>query len=142
VIVTNAVVERTYEAQIVFVTNTVVQIVPANPQVVYVPVYNPTVVYVPPPANKPVSPLIIFGVGVAVGAIIANNHCDWHYGGVYYGHGTVVVWGGSGHGHYPYYPPPPHYRPPPYYPPPGYRPPGYPPPKYHRRPPTPYTGPG
>ena len=41
-----------------------------------------------------------------------------------------MVWGGSGYGRYPYYPPPPHYRPPPYYPPPGYRPPppGYRPP--------------
>jgi hypothetical protein len=149
VIVTNAVVERTYETQIVYVTNTVVQIMPANPQVIYVPVYSPTVVYAPPPAYNPVTPLIFFGLGVAVGAIIANNHCDWHYGGVYYGRGTVVVWGGSGYGRYPYYPPPPHYRPPPYYPPPGYRPPppgyrppGYPPPSYYPPRPTPYTGTG
>ena len=150
VIVTNAVVERTYQTQIVYVTNTIVQIVPANPQVVYVPVYSPTVVYAPPPTYvyNPVAPLVAFGVGIAVGAIIANNHCDWHYGGVYYGHGSVVVWGGGGHGH-PYYPPPPNYRPPPYHPPPGYRPPppgyrppGYPPPgNYPTRPPS-NTGPG
>ena len=149
VIVTNAVVERTYESQIVFVTNTVVQIVPANPQVIYVPVYTPTVVYAPPPTYvyNPVSPLIVFGAGVAVGVILANSHCDWHYGGVYYGRSTVVVWGGSGYGRYPYYPPPPYYRPPPYYPPPGYRPPppgyrppGYPPPGSYPPRPVHYTG--
>ena len=123
VIVTNAVVERMYETQIVYVTNTVVQIVPASPQLIYVPVYNPVVVYAPPPTYvySPVSPLIVFGAGIACGVIIANHHCDWYYGGVYYGRRTtVVVVGGGRHS---YYPPPPYYRPPPYYPPPGYRPP-------------------
>jgi hypothetical protein len=151
VIVTNAVVERTYETQIVYVTNMVVQIVPVSPEVIYVPVYNPVVVYAPPPyyVYNPVSPLIVFGAGIACGIIIANNHCDWHYGGVYYGRSTVVIWGGSGHGRYPYYPPPPYYRPPPYYPPPGYRPPppgyrppGYPPPSYNPSRPTPYPANG
>jgi len=143
VIVTNAVVERTYETQIVYVTNTIVQIMPASPQVIYVPVYNPVIVYAPPPAYvyNPMAPLIAFGAGIAVGAIIANNHCNWYYGGVYYGRGGVVVWGGSKYGRYPYYPPPPHYRPPAYRPPPGYRPPapGYRPPGYPpsgARPPT------
>jgi hypothetical protein len=134
VIVTNAVVERTYETQIVYVTNTIVQIMPANPQVIYVPVYSPTIVYYPPPAYvyNPMAPVVVFGAGIAVGVIIANNHCNWYYGGVYRGPGGVVVWGGSGYGRYPYYPPPPRYRPPPYYPPPGYRPPppGYRPPGY------------
>jgi hypothetical protein len=148
VIVTNAVVERIYETQIVYVTNTVVQIEPASPQVIYVPVYNPVVVYAPPPyyVYNPVSPLIVFGAGIACGIIIANNHCDWYYGGVYYGRRTVVVWGG---GRYPYYPPPPYYRPPTYYPPPGYRPPppgyrppGYPPPNYNPSRPTPYPANG
>jgi hypothetical protein len=151
VIVTNAVVERIYETQIVYVTNTVFQIVPASPQVIYVPVYNPVVVYAPPPyyVYNPVSPLIVFGAGIACGIIIANNHCDWHYGGVYYGRSTVVVYRGSGYGRYPYYPPPPYYRPPPYYPPPGYRPPppgyrppGYPPPSYNPARPTPYPANG
>ncbi len=146
VIVTNAVVERTYETQIVYVTNTVVQIVPASSQLIYVPMYNPVVVYAPPPyyVYNPMSPLIVFGAGIACGIIIANNHCDWYYGGVYYGRRTtVVVVGGS---RYPYYPPPPYYRPPPYYPPPGYhpppqgyRPPGYPPPSYNPARPTPYS---
>ena len=133
-IVTNAVVERTFETQTVFVTNTVVQIIPADPQVVYVPVYNPVIVYAPPPAYvyNPAAPLIAFGAGVVVGAILANNHCNWYYGGVYYGRGGFVVWGGSRYGRYPYYPPPPYYRPPPYRPPPGYRPPppGYRPPGF------------
>jgi hypothetical protein len=75
VVVTITVVERTYERQVVYVTNTVVQIQPANSQVIYVPQYNPTVVYAPPPAYivNPVAPLATFGVGVAVGAIIANR---------------------------------------------------------------------
>ncbi|HXC99274.1 MAG TPA: DUF3300 domain-containing protein, partial [Verrucomicrobiae bacterium] len=104
VVVTNAVVERTYETQVVYVTNTVVQIVPASPQVIYVPTYNPTIVYAPPPTYvySPATPLIFFGVGIAAGVIIANNHCDWHYGGVYYGRSTtVVVYRGSGYGRYP-----------------------------------------
>jgi len=151
VIVTNVVVERTYETQIVYVTNTVVQIVPADPQVIYVPVYNPVIVYAPPPAYfyNPMAPLIIFGAGIAAGVIIANNHCDWYYGGVYYGRSTVVVYRGSGYGRYPYYPPPPYYRPPPYYPPPGYRPPppgyrppGIPPPSYYPPRPAPYPANG
>jgi Protein of unknown function (DUF3300) len=152
VVVTNAVVERTYETQIVYVTNTVVQIVPANPQIIYVPTYNPIIVYAPPPTYvySPAAPLIFFGVGITAGVIIANNHCDWHYGGVYYGRSTtVVVYRGSGYGRYPYYPPPPYYRPPPYYPPPGYRPPppgyrppGIPPPTHYPARPTPYAGTG
>jgi Protein of unknown function (DUF3300) len=152
VVVTNAVVERTYETQIVYVTNTVVQIVPANPQVIYVPTYSPTIVYAPPPTYvySPAAPLIFFSAGIVAGVIIANNHCDWHYGGVYYGRSTtVVVYRGSGYGRYPYYPPPPYYRPPPYYPPPGYRPPppgyrppGIPPPGNYPPRPTPYAGNG
>jgi len=151
VIVTNAVVERTYETQIVYVTNTVVQIMPANPQVIYVPVYSPAIVYYPPPTYvyNPMAPVIVFGAGIAAGVIIANNHCNWYYGGVYYGRGGFVVWGGSGYGRYPYYPPPPHYRPPAYYPPPGYRPPppgyrppGYPPAGTYPPRPTPYPANG
>jgi hypothetical protein len=138
VLVTNAVVERTFGQQVVYVTNTVVEIQPADPEIVYVPVYNPTIIYTPPPdyVYNPVAPLITFGAGIAVGAILANN-CDWHYGGVYYGRSGFVIWGGKGPYHPPYYPPPPGYHPPPYHPPPGYRPPppgyrppGYPPPGY------------
>ena len=85
VVVTNMVVEKTIEQQVVVVTNTIVMIQPANPQVIYVPTYNPVVVYAPPPSYvyNPLAPLLIFGAGVAVGAIIANNnHCDWHHGGL------------------------------------------------------------
>lgn len=90
VVVTNIVVEKTVEQQVVVVTNTVVQIEPANPQVIYVPSY-PATVYYPPPAYvyNPYAPLVTFGVGLAVGAIIANN-CDWH--------GGCVWWGGGYHG--------------------------------------------
>lgn len=98
VVVTNTVVEKTIEQQLVVVTNTVVQIQPASPQVIYVPQYNPAVVYAPPPTYvyDPMVPLVTFGVGLAVGAALAND-CDWHGGGVYVGHHGVAVWGG-GHG--------------------------------------------
>src|SRR5262245_14725289 len=91
VVVTNMIVETKVEQQVVVVTNTVVQIQPSNPQVVYVPSYPPTVYY-PPPAYvyDPLTPLITFGAGVAMGAIIANN-CDWHGGGCYYGGGDVDI---------------------------------------------------
>jgi uncharacterized membrane protein YgcG len=95
--VTNMVVEKIIEQQVVVVTNTVVQIQSANPQVVYVPTY-PATVYYPPPGYvyDPWAPLVTFGAGIAVGAIIANN-CDWHGGGVYVGHHGAVVWGGGGY---------------------------------------------
>jgi hypothetical protein len=88
VTVTNVVVVQTNITQVVTVTNQVVQVQPSNPQVVYVPTYPPTVYY-PPPAYDPVTPLVTFGVGMAMGAIIANN-CDWHHGGVYWGGGGDV----------------------------------------------------
>lgn len=92
VTVTNTIIEKTVEQQLVIVTNTIVQIQPANPQVVYVPTYNPYVVYYPPPAYvyNPYAPLVTFGVGIAVGAIIANN-CDWNHGGCYHGNVNVNV---------------------------------------------------
>ncbi len=98
VTVTNIVVIQTNVTQVVTVTNEIVQIYPANPQVVYVPTYPPTVYY-PPPAYvyNPYAPLVTFGVGIAVGAIIANN-CNWHSGGVYVGHYGAVAWSGGYHG--------------------------------------------
>src|SRR3954469_1942364 len=70
VTVTNSVVERVVEQQTVVVTNTIVQIEPANPEVIYVPSYPPTVYY-PPPAYAyygygyyPYAPLMTFGVGM------------------------------------------------------------------------------
>jgi len=95
VTVTNMVIVQTNVTQVVTVTNQIVQIQPANPEVIYVPSY-PYTVYYPPPAYvyNPYAPLVTFGVGLAVGAIIANN-CDWHGGGVYVGHHGAVVWGGG-----------------------------------------------
>ena len=86
------VVEKTVEQQVVVVTNTVVQIAPASSSVVYVPTYNPYTVYYPPPAYvyNPVAPLVTFGVGMAMGAIIANN-CNWYGGGCYHGNVNVNV---------------------------------------------------
>jgi hypothetical protein len=104
----------------------VIVIQPVNPQVVYVPVYNlavvygypyvvPAYVYVPPPAGAAV---VAFGVGIAVGAMMAGGsyawgysswNCGWHgttavvyHGGTYYGnnawHGGYYGSSGSAYG--------------------------------------------
>ncbi len=84
VTVTNVIVLQTNYSQVISVTNEVVQVAPANPQVVYVPTYPPTVYYPPPTyVYNPYAPLVTFGMGVAVGVWIGENHCDWHGGGVY-----------------------------------------------------------
>lgn len=104
---TNAVVERMYEGEVIYVTNTVVQVQPASKEVVYVPTYNPSTIYIDDDDDdEAVIGLVSFGVGVAFGAAIWGD-CDWHYGGCYWGH----------------YPPPPPPMPPPYHPPPGGTPP-------------------
>ncbi|MCL4180172.1 MAG: DUF3300 domain-containing protein [Verrucomicrobia bacterium] len=97
VTVTNVVVIQTNVMQVVTVTNQIVQVQPANPEIVYVPTYPPTVYY-PPPAYvyDPYAPLVTFGVGIAVGAIIANN-CDWHGGAIWVGGGGAVWVGGGGY---------------------------------------------
>jgi hypothetical protein len=97
VVVTNMVTTNLVQQETVYVTNQVVQIQPAQPQVIYVPQYNPTVVYggypvaypgyyYPPASSVAAASVVSFGVGMAVGAIAANN-CDWHGGGVYGGRG-------------------------------------------------------
>lgn len=78
----------------------VIVIQPANPQVVYVPQYNPTVVYgttyVTPgysTAEVVATGLLMFGVGIAVGAAINNSCCGWGYS--YWNcnwHGGAVVY--------------------------------------------------
>ena len=79
------------------ITNTIVQIVPAQPEAVYVPTYNPAVVYAPPPPGQTLAASAIsFGVGMAVGAAI-NNNCDWNHGGVYVGPRGGVAYGGGGY---------------------------------------------
>jgi hypothetical protein len=82
-------------------TPQVIVIQPANPQVVYVPQYNPAVVYGTPYVTPGYSTgavvatgLLAFGVGIAVGAALSNNHCcgwgysywncNWHGGAVVY----------------------------------------------------------
>lgn len=91
VTVTNMVVEKTVDEKVMVVTNTVVQIAPADPTVVYVPSY-PYTVYYPPPGYvyNPIAPLVSFGIAVGIGAIIHNN-CDWHHGGCYHGDVDVNV---------------------------------------------------
>jgi hypothetical protein len=76
---------------------------PAQPTVVYVPTYNPTVVYgVPVPVYPGYSTgavvatgIIAFGLGIAVGAAIANNNhcCGWGYSSWGCGwHSSTVVY--------------------------------------------------
>src|SRR5215469_3644661 len=96
VTVTNTVVQQTVNQEVVMVTNTIVQIVPTTPGVIYVPTYSPTVVYgtvvygtpvvygAPAPGAVAAASAISFGVGMTMGAIMANN-CNWHSGGVYVG---------------------------------------------------------
>jgi hypothetical protein len=79
----------------------VIVIQPANPQVVYVPQYNPAIVYGTPYVTPGYSTaavvatgLLAFGVGIAVGAALSDNHCcgwgysywncNWHGGAVVY----------------------------------------------------------
>ena len=90
---------------------------PTNPQVVYVPQYNPTVVYGTPyttpgysSADVAAAGLLMFGVGIAVGAAINNSCCGWSYsywncnwyGGSVHYRGTVYygnnVWRGGYYG--------------------------------------------
>ncbi|MGA7381059.1 MAG: DUF3300 domain-containing protein, partial [Terriglobales bacterium] len=124
---------------------TVYVIQPAQPQIVYVPVYDPTVVYIrPAPTVVVAAPVITFGVGIGIGALIVDNR-PWGWGGwgwnwgarrAYYNH---VYWGGWSN---PYRPPNIWYRPRPvvYANRPGYRgnwgyrPHGYRPPAYGARP--------
>ncbi|HEY6266340.1 MAG TPA: DUF3300 domain-containing protein [Candidatus Acidoferrum sp.] len=85
----------------------VIVIQPVNPQVVYVPMYNPAVVYgypyvvpayVPPPVGATV---VAFGVGVAVGAMMAGSSYAWGYSSWncgWHGSTTVVYHGGAYYG--------------------------------------------
>jgi len=68
--------------QTIVVEKEVIKIMPADPQVIYVPQYPPETVYVQQPADV-VTPLITFGLGLAMGAWI-HNELDWHNHGVYY----------------------------------------------------------
>ncbi len=95
VTVTNVVVLQTNVTQVVTVTNQVVQVQPSDPEVIYVPTYPPTVYYPPPGyVYDPWAPLVSFGVGMAIGAIIANN-CDWYGGAIWVGGGGIWVGGGG-----------------------------------------------
>jgi len=76
------------EQQEIVIEQNVINVVPADPQVIYVPQYQ--TVYVANNNNDAawLGGVVTFGVGVAVGAIIANDRCDWHHHHVYHhGHG-------------------------------------------------------
>ena len=62
---------------------TVIRIVPAQPDVIYVPQYDPDVVYVQP-YSQDVGPLLTFGAGFAVGSWL-NYDCDWGRRSIYVG---------------------------------------------------------
>lgn len=91
---------------------TVYVIQPANPQVVFVPQYDPTVVYVRPTSSIMAAPLVRFGAGITIGALLVSQ--PWGWGGwgwnwtarrAYYNH---AAWGGWAR---PYRPPRTWYRP-------------------------------
>lgn len=126
---------------------------PANPQVVYVPQYDPTVVYVGPGRSTFLTTsMVSFGLGIGIGALIADNRpwgwggWGWNWGGrsIYFNHGA---WGGWRGGYRPsrtWYSP----RPVPYASRPGfggnwrYRPPSYRPQRPIGRPQPVRPGPG
>jgi Protein of unknown function (DUF3300) len=62
---------------------TVIRIVPAQPDVIYVPQYDPDVVYVQP-HSRDFGPLLTFGVGFAAGSWL-NHDCDWGRRSIYVG---------------------------------------------------------
>ena len=62
---------------------TVIRIVPAQPDVIYVPQYDPEVVYVQP-YSQDFGPLLTFGAGFAVGSWL-NYDCDWGRRSIYVG---------------------------------------------------------
>jgi hypothetical protein len=62
---------------------TVIRIVPAQPDVIYVPQYDPDVVYAQPYSQN-VGPLLTFGAGFAVGSWL-NYDCDWGRRSIYVG---------------------------------------------------------
>ena len=66
---------QTSPQQQVVVEQQVVYIKPADPEIIYVPTYSPSVVYVQQPASNAAAASVVgFGVGVATGLILANNH--------------------------------------------------------------------
>ena len=62
---------------------TIIRIVPAEPDVIYVPQYDPDVVYVQPYSQN-FGSLLTFGAGFAVGSWL-NYDCDWRRRGIYVG---------------------------------------------------------
>ena len=86
---------RSTPEQDVVVENDAIAIEPTSPDVVYVPRYDPEIVYVER-HERPVVPLISFGIGVAVGPVFRTVHCDWRRECVVWAsrpplHGGVVV---------------------------------------------------
>jgi hypothetical protein len=80
---------------------TIYVIQPASPQVVYVPQYDPAVVYAPfGSATVVTSPVISFGVGIRIGALLVDNRpwgwngwgWDWAGRHAYYNRGYWRGW--------------------------------------------------
>ncbi len=75
----------TNDKQIVIVETEVIRVVPST-SVIYVPVYQPTqVVVVQEKKNDAAIATVSFALGVAVGAALADDDCDWHGYGIYHG---------------------------------------------------------
>lgn len=69
--------------QEVIAEQSVIRIVPAQPNVIYVPYYQPEVVFIDRPVYYP-QPFLTFGAGVAVGSWLAFD-CDWRGNSIWVG---------------------------------------------------------
>jgi len=71
---------------------TIIRVEPADPQVIYVPQTTSNVVYSEPApsTSDSLAPLVTFGLGMALGAAVADDDDDDHY------HGGGYYWGPSG----------------------------------------------
>jgi hypothetical protein len=73
---------------------TVIKIEPSDPQVIYVPENTTTVIYTEPAQPNYVAPLVTLGLGVAIGAALADDDDDHYYygGGGMWGAGSYDSW--------------------------------------------------
>lgn len=93
------------DKQNVVVKQEVITIAPADPEVIYVPTYSPDVIIVEDDDDDDAASAAVvgFAAGVVVGALLADDDCDW-YGG-YVVHGAYAVpYGTWAHPAHPYNP--------------------------------------
>lgn len=64
--------------QQVFVEDSTIAIVPAQPEVIYVPRYDPEIIFVDRPVIYATDPWLTFGAGFGIGWWLSYD-CDWHH---------------------------------------------------------------